>query len=85
MPTGATGNNFNGFKGGKFLRSDVHFLQKHLARILAHTAEQCIAHGARLLINFLEHEVLVAAFFRHNWVPRYMGQLAFHWLAVKVH
>ena len=35
-----------------------------------------VAHGARLLKDFLEHEVLVAALFRHDRIPQDVGDLA---------
>ena len=36
----------------------------------ANAPQHGVAHGARLLENFLEHEMLVAALFRHDGVPR---------------
>jgi len=37
-----------------------------------------------LLVNFLEHEVLEAAFFRLDGIPRYMLHLPNHRLAVEI-
>ena len=48
---------------------NIHFIQEYTARFLAHAADGCIANRARLLKDFLEHEVLVASFFRHDRIP----------------
>ena len=43
-----------------------------------------VAHGARLLEDLLEHEMLVAALFRHDRVPQNVRDLALHGLAVEI-
>ncbi len=51
---------------------------------LAHAAQHGVADGARLLKDFLEHEVLVAALFRHDGVPQNVRDLALDGLAVEI-
>src|SRR5262249_39578392 len=48
-------------------------------------AEQSVANGARLLEDFLLHEVLVAALFRHDGIPGDVVWLALDRLAVVIH
>ena len=56
-------NALNSFGG------DVHLVQEDAAGFLAHAAQRRVADGARLLKDFLEHEMLVAALFRHDRDP----------------
>ena len=56
---------------------DLHLVEEDVAGILGDAAERGVADGARLLVDFLEHEVLVAALFRHDRVPGDVLDLAF--------
>ena len=56
----------------ELLLRDLHVVQKDFAGVLRNAAQQRVAHGARLLENFLLHEVLVAALFRHDRIPRHV-------------
>jgi hypothetical protein len=49
--------------------ADLHFVEENLAGFLRDAAQRGVADGARLLIDFLEHEMLEAALFRHDRVP----------------
>ena len=51
---------------------------------LPYSAQGRVPHRARLLIDFLEHEVLVAALFRHDGIPQNVRNLAFHGASVEV-
>ena len=55
---------------------DLHFVEEDVSGFLRNAAQRCVAHGARLLINFFEHEMLEAALFRHDRVPGDMLHLA---------
>ena len=55
---------------------DIHLVQEDAAGLLAHAAQRGVADGARLLEDFLEHEMLVAALFRHDGVPQDVRDLA---------
>ncbi len=57
---------------------DVHFVQEDAAGFLAHAPQHGIADGAGLLVDLLEHEMLVAALFGQDGVPEDMRDLAFH-------
>ena len=69
VPTGSAGDDLDFLERLELLRRDIHLVQKNAAALLADTPERGIADGARLLEDFLEHEVLVAALFRHDRVP----------------
>ena len=68
----------------KFRGGDVHFVQENAACFLSDTPESRIADGARLLKDFLEHEMLVAAFFGHDRVPEDVLNLAVDGVTVEV-
>ncbi len=53
----------------KFLFGDVHLIEKDFSGFLRDSSEQGIAHGSRLLENFLLHEMFEAALFGHDRVP----------------
>src|SRR5207245_3800534 len=59
--------------------------EENFSGVLRDAAEQSVADGARLLEDFLLHEMLVAALFRHDGVPSYMVSEAFDGVAVVVH
>ena len=52
--------------------------RKHAPGLLADAAQHRVAHGARLLKDFLEHEMLVAALFGHDRIPQDVRHLALH-------
>ena len=68
----------------ELLRADIHLVQENAAGFLAHAAQRGVADGARLLKDFLEHEVLVAALFGHDGVPQDVRDLAVHGAAVEI-
>ncbi len=61
-----------------FFLDDIHLVEKDAAGLLADAAESSIADRARLLVNLLEHEMLVAALFRHDRIPKNVLHLALH-------
>jgi hypothetical protein len=69
VPAGAAGG--DGDLGGvaEFGLGDLHVGEEDLAGGERDAAEGGVADGARLLVNLLEHEVLVAGFFGHDGVP----------------
>src|SRR5215510_8306306 len=48
----------------------VHLVEKDAACVERDSSLHRIAHGAWLLVNFLEHEMLEAALLRHDRIPR---------------
>ena len=62
-----------------------HFVEEDFSSVLRDAAEQGVAHGARLLEDFLLHEVLVAALFRHDGVPGDVVRRALDGTAVVIH
>ena len=84
VPTGAAGDDLHLLELLELLGRDVHLVEEDASRFLPDAAQRGVAHGPRLLKNFLEHEVLVAALFRHDRVPQHMLHLAFDGLAVEV-
>jgi hypothetical protein len=84
VPTGAAGNDAHRPETREFGRRDIHLIQKNASRFLAHTPQHGVANRPRLLVNLLEHEVLVAALFRQNRVPQHVRHLPVHGPALKV-
>src|SRR5262249_9083999 len=85
MPTGAAGGNGQLLQLADLVIADLHLVEEDLPTVLRDAAQRSVADSARLLVNFLEHEMLVAALLRHDWVPGNMLYLAHHRLAVKIH
>src|SRR6185369_11148927 len=48
----------------------VHLVEKYLTAVERDSSLHRVANGARLLVNFLEHEMLEAALLRHDRIPR---------------
>src|ERR1044071_3672071 len=48
----------------------AHLVEKHLSAVERDSSLHRVANGARLLVNFLEHEMLEAALLRHDRIPR---------------
>ncbi len=84
MPTGSTSGDVDLLGRLEFRFGNLHLIKKDVASILRNATQSGIAHGARLLIDFLEHEMFEAAFFRHDRVPGHVLDLADNGLAVKV-
>ena len=84
VPAGAAGDDLHLADAREFGRRDIHFIQEDAAALLRHAAQRGVAHGARLLIDFLEHEMLVAALFRQDGVPQDVLALAVHRAAFEV-
>src|SRR6185503_19416399 len=83
MPAGSTCHDFDLPEFAKLFGRDVHLVQENAAGFLSNTAQSSVADGARLLINFFEHEMLVAAFFRHDGIPQNVRDLAIHGPPIK--
>src|SRR4029077_2466478 len=76
VPTGAAGREVDLPRGAEILRSDSHFIHEDLAAVLGDSAQRGVAHGSRLLADFLEHEVLEAALFRSSSGPKWHAALS---------
>ena len=84
VPTGAAGDDVDLFCGAEFGLADLHFVEEDVAGIERNASQGGVADGARLLVNFLEHEVLEAALFRHDRVPGHVLYLALDRLSVEI-
>ena len=84
MPAGAAGHNLHFAERAELGRRDVHLVEENATRILTHAAQHGVPHGARLLKNFLEHEVFVATLFGHDRVPQHMLYLTLHGVTVEI-
>src|ERR1700733_9359378 len=85
MPARSTRNNFHTFKIPEFFLADIHLVQEHLTRVLRNSAQQSVAHRARLLEDFLLHEMFEPALFRHDRVPRNMLRLPLDRASLEIH
>ena len=72
MPTGAAGYDVDFSYGTEFRLADLHFVEENATGIEGDASQRSFADGARLLIDFLEHEVLEAGLLRHNGIPGHM-------------
>src|SRR5947209_2188321 len=84
MPTGSTRGDVHFVDLAEILFADLHLLEKYFARVLRDASQSGIADRARLLINFLEHEMLKAALLCLNRVPGNTLDLALNRLGVKI-
>ncbi len=76
MPTRAARNDAHCSKGRELARLDLHLIEKDAARLLSHAAQNRVPNGTRLLKDFFEHEMLVAALLRHDGIPENVRYLA---------
>ncbi len=63
---------------------DLHLVEKDVAGFLRNPSQRGVTHRARLLVDFLEHEMLEPALFRHDRVPGDVLHLADDGLSVEV-
>ena len=84
VPTGAAGGDVNLVELAEVVLGDVHLVEEDLAGIERDAAQRGVADRARLLVDFLQHEMLEAALFRHDRVPGDVLHLARDGLAFEV-
>src|SRR5205085_8597412 len=84
MPTGSASGDVHFVGFAELFLTDFHLLQEDLAGILRYPSQSGIADCARLLIDFLEHEVLEAALFCLDGIPGHALRLALDRLAVEI-
>src|SRR3972149_2814303 len=56
----------------------------HIAILFRYPATNCIKHSMWLLVDFLQHKMLVAAFFDSNWVPVDWKYFPLNFMSIKV-
>ena len=76
-------HDFDVAEGAEFLLADFHLVQKHLAGFEREPAQGGVANGARLFVDFLDGEVLEAAFFGQDGIPGDVLNAARDGVAVK--
>ena len=64
---------------GQLFVGDLHFAEEDFAGVERDAAQRGVGNGARLLPDFLEHEVLVAALFRLDGIPGDAGDARAGW------
>ncbi len=84
MPTGAAGGDVHLLQLAEIVFGDVHLVEEDLAGVERDAAQRGVANGAGLLVDFLQHEMLEAALFRHDRVPGDVLHLAGNGLAFEV-
>ncbi len=81
---GSASGDVDFFCGFELSFRDLHLVKENVPGFLRDPPQRGVADGPRLLVNFLEHEMLEAAFFRHDGVPGDVLHLANNGLAVEV-
>src|SRR5437868_1751542 len=76
MPTGAASDNLDLLEFAEFGFRNADLVEKHPPAFQTQASEHRVPNGAGLLKNFLEHEVLVAALFGHDRIPKNVRDLA---------
>src|ERR1700736_5453644 len=69
VPARAARNDFHVAKSTELFLTDVHRIEEDFSGFLRNSAEQSVADRARLLEDFLLHEVLEATLLGHDRVP----------------
>ena len=69
VPGGAAGGDGDGGGGAEVVVGDGHVGEEDVAGVEGDAAEDGVADGAGLLVDLLEHEVLVAGLFGLDGVP----------------
>ena len=69
VPAGAAGGDGDAGGGAELFGGDLHVGEEDVAGVEGDAAEGGVADGAGLLVDFLEHEVLVAGLFGLDGVP----------------
>ncbi len=84
MPTGSASGDVDFLRGFELGFGDLHLIEEDVAGFLRNPSQRGVTHRARLLVDFLEHEMLEAALFRHDRVPGDVLHLADDGLSVEV-
>ena len=63
---------------------ELQVVEEDLARLLEHAAGEGVAHGARLLVDLLEHVVPVAFLLGHHGIPQNLLRLALDLLVLLI-
>ena len=69
VPGGSAGGDGDLVGGAEIVVGDLHLVEEDFSGVEGDAAEGGVADGSGLLVNFLEHEVLVAGFFGLDGVP----------------
>ena len=80
MVAGTAGDDVDTVDVVEFLERKAQLVDVELAG-RRHTADQRVAHDARLLVDLLEHKVGIAALFGHIQIPVDVGDLGFNSVA----
>src|SRR5581483_6478777 len=84
MPARAARGDIDAAEVAEVVLRYAHVIEENVAGIERHAPQRGIADGTRLLVNFLEHEMLEAALFRHDRVPHHPLRFTLHRIAVEV-
>ena len=84
VPTRPARDDAHIVEAAKLLLGNLHIVQKYFAGVLGNSPEQRVPDRSRLLENFLLHEMLVAALFRHDRIPGNLVSGPLHRVAFQV-
>src|SRR5438094_7003555 len=80
MPTRAAGENANVFEALPYVIAEFDVFEVDGIRVERKSSKYRVLDGDGLLVNLLEHEMLVAALFRHDGIPRDVLELGLAFL-----
>ena len=83
MPRCAARTDINSIDGLNLLGGEVEFIESYSPSFKGNPTANRIDHGAGLFVNFLEHEVTIAALFSLGWGPIYMLGGSMNGIALK--
>src|SRR5262249_40405131 len=85
VPACSASNDADFVESAELLFREAQVAEIDFAGVARDAAEKGVANGARLFEDFLLHEMLVAALFRHDGIPGDVMRLTFDGSAVVVH
>src|SRR5277367_6022465 len=85
MPARPARDDLHFLEISKFLFGDVHLIEEDFPGFLRNSSKQSVAHGARLLEDFLLHEMLEAVLLSHDRVPGDVLDRASDGVAFEIH
>ena len=79
-----TGDNIDLVEGIEILGGPREFFKRNTLLVTRNALAHRVTNGFRLFMNFLEHEMLIASFFRGLSIPRNFKYLFGNWISLAI-